>query len=149
MLPKNFDRDQLIEQLRQKHVRILPPDIIFAVESGWLPLIADSLRDIERVLEKHGWIGRARVRQIKEKLGDLRIYVRPVSEDDSYHSALADELALIRNEIAERSVATCEICGDPGTLENFDGYYQTLCNAHAGQRRVWIAGGRKGDPFHE
>ncbi|ARQ56937.1 hypothetical protein Kim5_CH00830 [Rhizobium sp. Kim5] len=149
MLPEGFDRDQFIAGLREKHARILPPDIVFSVENGWLPLIADSLRDIERVLEKHGWIGRAGVRQIKEKLGDLRIYVKPNFESYSFPKALQNDLAKVREAFGERSIVTCEICADPGSVGNFDGYYQCLCPRHASQRLKWIAGGRNGDPFHD
>ncbi|MGO7583401.1 hypothetical protein [Rhizobium leguminosarum] len=149
MLPEGFNRETYIAGLREKHGRILPSDIAFAVENGWLPLISQSLSEIEACLEKHGWIGRASVRQIKEKLGDLRIYVRPRRESASFPKALADELSVIRNRIMSTSVETCEICGDAGQLDNFDSYLQTLCGKHAEQRRAWIANGRKGDPFND
>jgi hypothetical protein len=149
MLPEGFNRETYIAGLREKHGRILPSDIAFAVENGWLPLIAESLQEIEQALDRHGWIAKANVRQIKEKLGDLRIYVRPRWESASFPKALADELAIIRNNVTDRSIVTCEICGDAGKLDNFDGYYQALCDRHAEQRRAWIANGRKGDPFHD
>ncbi|ANP84456.1 hypothetical protein [Rhizobium leguminosarum] len=149
MLPENFDRESYIAGLREKHARILPPDIAFSVENGWLPLIAESLDQIEQALGRHGWIAKANIRQIKEKLGDLRIYVRPRWESASFPKALGNELSDIRERFTSRSVQTCEICGDAGQLDNFAGYLQTLCPRHADQRREWIARGRKGDVFHD
>ncbi|MBX5164764.1 hypothetical protein [Rhizobium sp. NZLR4b] len=149
MLPTDFDRDTFIQQLREKRSRILPDDIVFSVENGWLPLIAESLQQIEEALDRYGWIEKASIRQIKEKLGDLRIYVRPRRESASFPEALANELSIIRNSYTRRSVKTCEICGDAGELGNFEGYYQTLCPRHANHRRAWIAGGRQGDPFDD
>ncbi|MGO6676401.1 hypothetical protein [Rhizobium leguminosarum] len=149
MLPENFDRESYIAGLREKHARILPPDMVFSVEDGWLPLIGESLGEIEWALDRHGWIAKASVRQIKEKLGDLRIYVRPRRESASFPKALGNELSDIRSRFTKKSVETCEICGDHGQLDTFGGYYQTLCGKHAEQRRVWIAGGREGDVFHD
>ncbi|TAY50968.1 hypothetical protein [Rhizobium leguminosarum] len=149
MLPENFDRETYIAGLREKHGRILPQDIAFSVENGWLPLIAESLQEIEQALDRHAWIGRATIRQIKEKLGDLRIYVRPRRESYHFSKALGDDLAVIRDRYMSTSIKTCEICGDAGELGNFDGYCQTLCGKHAEQRRAWIANGRKGDPFND
>ncbi|MBY3363787.1 hypothetical protein [Rhizobium laguerreae] len=149
MLPEGFVRETFITGLRQKHARILPQDIAFSVENGWLPLIAESLDQIDHALDRHGWIAKASVRQIKEKLGDLRIYVRPRRESASFPKALSEELSVIRDSYTSRSIVTCEICGDVGQLDNFDAYYQTLCRKHADQRRAWVASGRKGDPFND
>ncbi|MBA9034316.1 hypothetical protein [Rhizobium leguminosarum] len=149
MLPEGFDRDQFIEALRQKHARILPPDILFAIDDGWLPLVAKALDQIEKALDKHGMTSRAQVKQIKEKLGDLRVYVRPRRESYRITKALAADLAAISDSLTRKSLKTCELCGDPGELGNFDGLYQTLCQRHADQRLKWIAGGRHGEPFNE
>ncbi|MGO6883048.1 hypothetical protein ACCS44_29810 [Rhizobium ruizarguesonis] len=149
MLPEGFDREIYISGLREKHGRILAQDIAFSAENGWLPLIAESLQEIEQALDRHSWIGKASIRQIKEKLGDLRIYVRPRRASASFPEALSKELAAIRNRYTSLSIVTCEICGDAGQLDSFGGYYQTLCDRHADQRRSWIANGRKGDVFHD
>ncbi|MGO8034975.1 hypothetical protein [Rhizobium leguminosarum] len=149
MLPDNFDREEFIARLREKHIRILMPDIVFAIEDGWLPLVAKALADIEKVLDKHSMTSRSQVRQIKEKLGDLRVYVRPRRESYKLTKALAADLVEISNRTITKSLKTCELCGDPGELGNFDGYHQTLCEKHASRRLKWIAGGRVGDPFDD
>jgi len=149
MLPEGFDREEFIVRLREKHVRILLPDITFSVEDGWLPLVAKALGDIEKVLDKHSMTSRSQVRQIKEKLGDLRIYVRPRRESYRFTKALAADLDDIRDRSVRKSLKTCEICGDVGELGNFAGYYQTLCKRHADRRLKWIADGRMGDPFDD
>lgn len=148
-LPKGSDRDEFINRLREKHSRILPPTVDFAIEDGWLPLISDSLDKIEKALDRHGWIGKCEVRQIKEKLGDLRIYVRPRRASASFPKSLLEELATIRHGYTSASVETCEICGGDGEIGNFAGYYQTLCPRHSEQRRQWIARGREGELFHD
>ncbi|WP_172717270.1 hypothetical protein [Neorhizobium sp. T6_25] len=130
-------------------MRILAPGIEFGVEDGWLPLIADALGKIELALEIHGWTKKTVVKQIKEKLGELRIYVRPRRESASYPNALVADLEIIRNLVTQGSRLTCEICGEPGRIDSFAGYYQCLCERHADQRRAWIAGGRKGDVFND
>jgi hypothetical protein len=149
MLPEGFDRDAFIAGLRANHARILPSDIVFSVENGWLPLIAESLEQIEATLEGHGWIKKANIRQIKEKLGSLRISVRPRRESASYPKALQEELFPILNTTTAKSVQTCELCGDSGETGNFAGYLQTLCPKHSEQRRAWIVRGREGDVFHD
>ncbi len=149
MLPPDFDRETFIERLRREHACILPPTVEFAVEDGWLELIDDRLSDAETILEKHGWIDRAVIKQIKEKFGELRIYIRPRGEDEAYPDKLAAEMEGLRRVTADNSAHTCEICGDDGEIGNFGGYYQALCVKHAEQRRAWIARGRMGDIFHE
>ncbi|CDN46864.1 hypothetical protein [Neorhizobium galegae] len=148
-LPQGFDREEFIAGLREKHARILPPTVEFAVENGWLQLVADRLRDAETILEKHGWIDRAVIKQIKEKFGELRVYIRPRVEDESYPDELAAELDGLRRVVSDNSAVTCEICSDEGEIGNFGGYYQALCPKHAEQRRQWIARGRTGDLFHD
>lgn len=149
MLPSDFDRETFIAGLRKEYARILPPTVEFAIENGWLPVIELALERIEASLERHGWIGKAGVKQVKEKFGELRIYVRPISEDASYPDDLGNELTAIRMITAGDSLQTCEICADLGEPGNFGGYYQTLCKTHSEQRRAWIAGGRQGDIFHD
>lgn len=148
-LPEGFDREEFISRLRSEHARILPATVVFEVENGWLQLIADRLRDAETILEKHDWTDRVAVRQIKEKFGELRIYIRPRGEDESYSEELAAEMEGLRRVTADNSAVTCEICGDDAEIGNFAGFYQCLCPKHTEQRRAWIAGGRKGDLFHD
>ncbi|WP_288430147.1 hypothetical protein [uncultured Agrobacterium sp.] len=149
MLPSDFHREEFIARLRVEHARILPPSVEFAVDDGWLLLIADRLHDAETILSKHGWIDRAVIKQIKEKFGELRIYIRPRVEDEAYPDELAAEMEGLRRVVSDNSAVTCEICGDDGEIGNFGGYYQALCPRHSYQRRAWIARGRKGDIFHD
>lgn len=149
MLAPDFDRDQFIADLRSKHARILPADIVFNVENGWLPLVSEGLAEIEAALDVHGSVQTATIQQIKEKFGELRIYVEPSREGHQFSKELAAELAEIRIRSRNASMVTCEICGDAGEIDSFDGYYQCLCLTHAGQRRAWICRGRIGDIFHD
>lgn len=149
MLPDTFDRDAFIADLRFKHSRILLPNLPMSVEveDGWLPLLDDTLTEIEACLEKHRWIGRASIVRVKEKFGGLRIYVRPNNASIHIPKMLQIELTDIRDEAERRSMQTCELCGDPAEVGNYDGYYQSLCQRHSHERLGWLAAGRPGNPF--
>jgi len=109
-------------------------------ESGWYALIDECLGRIENFLFEHEFLEKGvYVRQIKEKFGSLRIYVRP---DDDWPDAVAEGVAKIRMEIEERSSRVCEVCGEPGEIVQITGYYQCLCPDHEGKRRAWAERGK-------
>jgi hypothetical protein len=142
MLPIDFNRDAFIAELRQKYSVILPAEIDFYVEDGWLPIIAEGLEEIVDLLQQNHWLHKAWIRQIKEKFGELRIYVRPRYESHEFSDELATNFATVRDNISRVSRQTCEVCGDPGELDVISGYYQTLCGYHADRRKAWVAHGR-------
>src|ERR1700709_2750822 len=73
------------------------PIDIFGIEcdDGWLELIAELIRELIQA----GWT--REIRQIKEKFGGLRFYA----------DGLNDNRVDLIDEYANRSFATCEICG--------------------------------------
>jgi hypothetical protein len=94
------------------------------IERGWLPLVIDvcerlaaltppSKRDLYQVV------------QIKEKWGELRVYLT------AYNSRMRRVLMSARS----RSMRICEICGRPGKLTTglgpFGGTVQTVCPRHS------------------
>lgn len=79
------------------------------VGKGWRPIISPVL---ER-LESDGIV----IIQVKEKFGGLRIYVGPASD---FHYSLIEEAA-------QKCAKTCERCGEPGALDDDDGWLRTLC----------------------
>jgi hypothetical protein len=90
-------------------------DRIDDIGPGWLPIIADALGKmlaIDPELE---------VRQIKQKLGGLRIY---------YRSGYWEELQAVVGEAERLCATTCEICGRRGGLCRSNGWIRTLCDAH-------------------
>lgn len=130
-----------IAEIKERHAAIVPAGMIFAVSEGWLGLIDDGLGKIEKYLRDVGWIDRAEVRQIKEKFGELRIYVRP-KEGHEWSDEVATGLAVIRDEITRTSARTCEVCGRPGEIVVVDHYHQCLCSDHHAKRLKWVSDGR-------
>ncbi|MGN8152496.1 hypothetical protein ACTJK5_09505 [Agrobacterium sp. 22094] len=102
-----------------------------ACEVGWLALIDRALTELDAFGTSY------EVRQIKEKMGDLRLYIWP--PDD----LSADEQQRWRDivDTAEaRSRYVCETCGRPGRLRKRPhGWYLTACEEHADSARGYAA----------
>jgi hypothetical protein len=111
------------------------PDYMLSVDTGWYPLIEEALERYDAVLQRHGVQDRYRVRQIKEKMGQLRLYIRPVP---SFHppAEIYGAMNAIHDEIEERSMQTCERCGMPGEWTSDEGWYVTLCDQHLAERKA-------------
>ena len=105
-------RDRYAEQLRD-----CVDDEIIDAAPGWRPLIERALADIELDLAGKPW----RVLQIKEKLGELRIYTSPPS-------------AAARG-VREASEETCMKCGAAGGYVKLGGWIATLCDTCAQRLR--------------
>jgi hypothetical protein len=115
----------LQQQLRDRHPKMLSyPAGSVIVErgietlDGWFELIDVTLTQIELNC------GASRtllptVRQIKEKLGKLRIYVYPST----------DAIDAIRLSAEERSATICESCGKDGRLVTTRGHIHVACDA--------------------
>lgn len=137
---KEDEFQQCVDEIRKRHFAIVLSDLRFEVEAGWLPLIDETLGRLEDLLRREGTT-RIRVRQVKEKFGQLRIYARP-----DHGIALPDTTSRgvlkILREAAVKSEQVCEICGEPGEIDVIDHYHQTLCPRHASKRRNWVVAGR-------
>lgn len=79
------------------------------VGKGWHSLVDEAFDAVEAE--------RAQVAQVKEKFGQLRIYLNSESE----------ELYKKIYEIEERSSTICETCGAPGRIVNRGGWLRTIC----------------------
>lgn len=91
----------------------------FQVGPGWRPLV---LRLLDRLREAAPIDGApVRIRQIKEKLGELRVYVRGGGE--ACRAAIGHA-----EKAAER---TYQACGEPGRLRHGRSCVQVVCNEHA------------------
>lgn len=91
----------------------------FQVGPGWRPIVLRLLDDLRRAAEGDG--APVRIRQIKEKFGELRVYVRGGGQ------AALDAIGAAEQEAS----ATCETCGAPGRLRRARSYLQVLCGVHA------------------
>ncbi|MBX9455471.1 MAG: hypothetical protein KL863_05280 [Rhizobium sp.] len=150
---KAMNHDDFRAYLLDRYASLFPPDFeaskakSFAYqylpecESGWHPLIDEALQRIDDFLQKEGWLGKAFVRQVKEKFGGLRIYVRPDGDTD-WPDHVAEGVGKIRMEIEDRSAHICEICGERGEIVVIDSYHQCLCPEHHKRRLNWVEAGR-------
>lgn len=144
--------DEFVAHIRARYASLFDPDnsedawsYLITIGPGWHALVDEYCQQAEAVLREHNEIGRWFIRQVKEKLGELRIYMRPAPYErpdvDGFMQLVDDIdspeptpveglLGDLRNEIVERSVRTCEDCGEPGEWRNLDGWYATCCTRH-------------------
>ena len=86
---------------------------------GWHNLIDDLSAKIEKIIaalpeDKQGYIY---AQQVKEKWGSLSFYM-------SYSNEEIDELI---DEAELKSELTCEVCGEPGTIDQRMGWLSCRC----------------------
>lgn len=87
------------------------------VGPGWLPIIHDLARQLERNAHAEGRELKP-LKQVKQKFGELRVY-HPEHESD---------VEAVR-EAELRAQQTCENCGMPGRKRELHRYFCTLCDA--------------------
>lgn len=96
------------------------------VGAGWYPLIIEldaALAEIDPAYVLY---------QVKEKVGGLGYYPQ---ETDDLTVEGRDRCAVLIEEAEKRSGATCEMCGQPGSLHtNGRRWYRTLCAGHADEK---------------
>ncbi|TAW15091.1 hypothetical protein ELI25_04120 [Rhizobium ruizarguesonis] len=143
--------DEFVASIRERYVDLFDPDntegdwaYLITVGPGWWPLVEEYCAESQTLLREHGETGKWFIRQIKEKFGELRIYIRPVAEplnvdwysetlrdiDPPQPTPVAELLSDLRGQITEQANRTCEECGDPGGLHVVDGWYRTCCDKH-------------------
>lgn len=88
---------------------------------GWWDIITEALDSVcARAPE-------AQIGQVKEKFGGLRIYIGLTRDENGEPFSFSD----ILREAEYKSLATCAICGSPGSMRRGGGYVLTLCDEHA------------------
>ncbi|WCK24554.1 hypothetical protein [Agrobacterium pusense] len=114
------------EDLKAKYPRLIPPHFGFQCEIGWIGILDAYFEVIDREMPQDAVY---EIRQIKEKLGSLRIY------DSSYGETLSSVKAVTdAHRLAEaRSLHTCEYCGRRGRFRRRRGYLTVTCDDHAFQ----------------
>lgn len=97
----------------------------FQCGDGWSEVICAMAAEIAGIVGGPARAPELRVVQLKEKLGQLRVYIQGMPEAQ----AAAVHAAITRAE--EKSVQICEACGRPGRLrQSRDGYRYTACDRH-------------------
>lgn len=136
-----MEHDEYVAHIRTRFSDLFDPlnsdedwRYLITIGPGWWPLFSDFCEKLEVVLKHHGETGRWYIRQTKEKMGELRIYVRPAERvdhnDPPEPSAVQEVISVIREESVGRANLTCEECGEPGGLRVLDGWYRTCCDQH-------------------
>ena len=80
---------------------------------GWHDLLDELIGKIVAIQPD------AQASQIKEKYGELRVYMMSAT----------DEVFDLIDEYTEKSLSVCEMCGKPGKLYS-DGWMKTRCEEH-------------------
>lgn len=147
--------DEYVAYIRKRFSDLFDPSnsdqerqFLITIGPGWWPIFTDFCEQLEGVLKRHGEVGKWHVRQCKEKLGELRIHIKPAAyerpDTDSFAewfdgiatpepSAVQEMISIIREQIVSRANSTCEECGEPGGLRVVDGWYRTCCDQHFDQ----------------
>lgn len=96
------------------------------VGPGWRDLVETAVARIADAVAA-AQPGRAKIVQIKEKFGDLRLYWQGWQLGAAAEAAIDEAVALAE----ARSACTCETCGDEGRLHDKHGWLLTACDVHA------------------
>lgn len=100
--------DELLPILRGRYPELFSDTHLreIACLPGWLNLIDELCRTLQIHLDSHPDVPQAKVLQVKEKFGGLRFYFS--GGDTACREVVA--------AAEERSLSTCEVCGQAGIL---------------------------------
>lgn len=147
-----MEHDEYVSYIRTRYSDLFDPSnseehwrYLISIGPGWWTLLSDFCEQLEQGLRRHGETGKWFIRQVKEKFGELRIYVRPATYqrpdidglvgwvediDPPEPSSAQEMISIIREQIVGQANHTCEECGEPGGLRVLDGWYKTCCDQH-------------------
>lgn len=93
----------------------------FRYAPGWLPLVYElfGLLDDEQQRTGQG-VG---IGEVKEKFGGLRLHM-------SVPSMSSSEQRILEAVFGAFSTRICDLCGEPGSLGRFEGFWSTKCEKH-------------------
>jgi hypothetical protein len=91
----------------------------FECGDGWYKIIWELFERLEPVVAESEAEGPFEVLQIKQKMGGLRVYLSRTN------AAIKDAIMVAQ----ERSIITCELCGEPGSIDWETEWYQVLCTS--------------------
>jgi hypothetical protein len=127
LFPKLREAHARLREGAWTHLRELNPETIaadaeFALDVGWSSLLQRAATRIESYPSAWG----AKIVGGKEKFGCLVIHV----DCDYSARGCRSEVDRLREEIRLMSLATCEICGNPGRLR-LSSIAKTVCDTHS------------------
>lgn len=103
--------------LRHGHIRGGLTAFGFECGDGWIFILEDLFAKIDEEVKK-AQLASFQVVQVKEKFGELVVYV------DGGNDAI-DALIVAASK---RAAVTCEDCGKPGRMREFNEWYRTECS---------------------
>lgn len=89
-----------------------------SIDEGWYGIVFELDKQLAALDPDYT------IAQVKEKFGGLRYYledIKPEARDRAYK---------LIEEAEAKASRTCEICGQPGTLNTKKMWYRTLCQEH-------------------
>ena len=108
----------------------------FSVSRGWLELFEQVCQDVDQALgeDKRNF----RWAEIKHKYGGLTMYfdMNARGQDDP----LVRAVQKIIFDGSERSETICEVCGEPGTVQEQGFWLDCLCPKHRADRSAMNTG---------
>jgi hypothetical protein len=117
------------ERIRDKHPSLVTRG--FECYTGWHPILERYFDEVARLKAAHpGAI--FFLKQVKEKMGGLRIYA--LATDD-----IRDGGRAAYGRAIEEAERTCEVCGRAGVLRVRTGAYMTRCEDHADGGEPFVA----------
>lgn len=90
------------------------PDELDCVGKGWRSILEDLHQELMGIDPNY------QTAQVKEKFGGLRVYL--LSEKN-------DAVLLAVGKALNKSLTTCENCGEPGSLQIENYWVKTLCSS--------------------
>lgn len=130
-------RAEGMRRLRKEFPDLVPVLFGTECEDGWYEILRKFFETVSRALPSGA---RFRPRQIKEKMGTLRIYYdilyplrefRQSQQDDSKEQAYERDIRFAYMLAEFRSGHTCEQCGKLGKLRKRGGWLFVACEEHA------------------
>lgn len=121
--------DPLLAALIRRYPRLFrgfAPRCYSWVEPGWHGLVDKLLRDVDALMTDEQ-LQDFEILQIKEKLGQLRLYFLM---GDDLRTALYLKVDLLGEIAREVSGVTCQVCGARGRCGAVEGKISTLCDLH-------------------
>lgn len=105
--------------IRKKYPKLFSPYVEISIGRGWMHIIDDLCTTLQIWSDVHSQ--QVEITQVKEKFGGLRVYTLYSNEDIDYLITQAEQ----------RAKHTCEVCGNPGTLDTKRSWIKTLCSTHS------------------
>lgn len=110
--------------------------IALDITRGWFALFSQLCRDIDEELgeDKRGF----HWRQVKEKLGSLRVSFRLKDGVYELEPVLVRKIFQLTGAAEKASETICAVCGAPGRIDPLFKYLMALCDMHRDHLLVGI-----------